>query len=123
MRGTLSDVNHFVADVSGFIEILIPPPRYVTLGMVDGTRLAPLATYTPSASSTPTATPTPACSGDCDRDGRTTIAEVIAGVHCALSMVHALEPPCPCLDRDGNGTVTANEIVGPLHSVLHGCPQ
>jgi hypothetical protein len=68
----------------------------------------------------PTATPTPiACAGDCNRDGRVQVNELITAVAIALDR----EPMdgCPALDRNGDGRVTVAELVGAVDRALGGC--
>ncbi|MEO8602790.1 MAG: hypothetical protein ABI629_09455, partial [bacterium] len=76
---------------------------------------------TPSATPTATATPAPqACVGDCDGDGRVSIAELLSAVRIPLG-----DPPdtCPAADADGDGTVGINELIAAVNNALNGCPS
>lgn len=70
--------------------------------------------------SSPGPPPETACAGDCDGDGRVTIAELITGVNIALGL--AGEGDCPSLDADGDGVVGVDELVGAVRNALDGCP-
>lgn len=68
------------------------------------------------------ATPAAAqCPGDCDGDGRVSIAELLRGVNIALE----LQPlsNCPPFDRNGDGRVAINELVAAVNAALAGCPN
>jgi hypothetical protein len=57
------------------------------------------------------------CSGDCDNNGRVTVAELIRGVRCALSPIP--ESDCaPCF----SAPVSINAIIGAVGMSLRGCP-
>jgi hypothetical protein len=60
-----------------------------------------------------------ACPGDCDGDGRITVAELTRGVRIAL----ALQPTSDCtsIDRDGNGAVSVAELIGAVRAALGTC--
>lgn len=91
------------------------------------------ATRTPTRK--PTATPTPCeasgppCQGDCNRDGKVAINELIAGVNMALYGASCVI----CFDtcarvEDGvcvsppNARVDINELIGAVNRALNGCP-
>jgi hypothetical protein len=59
------------------------------------------------------------CVGDCDRNGRVAINELILGVNIALGS----QPlsACPAFDCTGNGAVPINCIVQGVNSSLEGC--
>ena len=59
------------------------------------------------------------CPGDCDGDGRITVAELTRGVRIAL----ALQPTSDCMsiDRDGNGAVSVAELIGAVRAALGTC--
>ncbi len=61
-----------------------------------------------------------ACPGDCDGDGRVTIAELIRGVNIALG--NAPISNCPAFDLNDNGMVAINELVAAVNATLNGCP-
>jgi hypothetical protein len=67
---------------------------------------------------TPTATPLP-CAGDCDGNGRVSIAELIAGVSIALRT--ASVDICRACDTSGDGTVSIGEIIAAVNKALNGC--
>lgn len=63
---------------------------------------------------------TPCAAGDCDRDGRVTVDELVTAVHIALGQI---DPgTCTNVDVDQDGTVTVDELVAAVHSALAGCP-
>lgn len=62
----------------------------------------------------------PACPGDCNRDGRTTVNEIVGLVNLALGSGD--ETACPAGDLDGNGEIAVTEIVAAVNAALHGCP-
>ena len=61
-----------------------------------------------------------ACPGDCDGDGRVTIAELIRGVNIALG--NAPLSNCPAFDLNANGAVAVNELIAAVNASLTGCP-
>jgi ELWxxDGT repeat protein len=84
---------------------------------------SPTGSLLPTPSETPTAgaTRTPArCPGDCLGDGVVAISDLITGVNIALE--RAALDGCANLDRDGNGRVSIDELIGALNSSLGGCP-
>lgn len=60
-----------------------------------------------------------ACPGDCDGDGRISVAELTRGVRIALE----LDPVTGCVsfDGDGDGTVSVAELVGAVRAALGSC--
>lgn len=58
------------------------------------------------------------CVGDCNRDGRVTVDELVRGVNLALGAPTA---ECPTFDRNADGLVTIDELVGAVNSALNGC--
>jgi len=75
----------------------------------------PPPTATPAA--TATAEPPPSCPGDCNGDGRVSIAELVRGVGGALG-----GEGCTAFDRNGDGTIGINELVTAVNAALDGCP-
>lgn len=81
--------------------------------------------YTSTVSNLPQVVPTPCpaspCPGDCGGDGEPTDAEVAEGVAAALagSGVGA----CISMDRNGDGVLTADEIVAAVSVNQAGCPE
>ncbi len=73
---------------------------------------------TPTATPMATSTPAP-CAGDCDRDGRVNIHELVRGV--AILLGHAAMESCPALDTEGGGFLTVNELVRAVDRALQGC--
>lgn len=90
----------------------------------------PSPTYSRSVTVTPTSSPTPTrsepmptvvpCAGDCNRDGRVTIEELILAVAMALGR---READCDAVDRNQNGIVSVDEIVAAVTKVLSGCSE
>jgi hypothetical protein len=80
------------------------------------------ATNTASASrtSTPEATATvPPCAGDCNRDRTVGLNELITGVDIALGSAPLAR--CPNVDRNEDGAVTIDELVGAVDQSIDGC--
>ncbi len=66
-------------------------------------------------------TPTPAvCAGDCDRDGRVTIADVVTMV--AIALDEAPVSQCPAGDTDRSGSIGIAEVIVAVAHALTGCP-
>jgi hypothetical protein len=63
------------------------------------------------------------CAGDCDGDRQVNVGELIDGVICVLQGVTCVGCCEECLDVDGNGTVSINEIIIALNNALNGCPE
>lgn len=61
-----------------------------------------------------------ACVGDCDGDGRVTVAELVRAVGIALGT--ASLDRCALADANGNGAVAINELVLAVNAALGGCP-
>jgi len=59
------------------------------------------------------------CPGDCNGDGRVTIAELIRGVNQSLFPVLPLI--CPAFDVNGNEVVAINEVIAAVNASLQGC--
>src|SRR5262245_18702983 len=59
------------------------------------------------------------CVGDCDRNGRPTIDELVRGANILLSRA-ALEL-CASLDTNGDLKVAVNELVRGVADILYGC--
>jgi len=59
------------------------------------------------------------CAGDCDGDGRVSVAELIVGVNVALGLGDLGR--CSPVDRDGNGTVSIGELITAVNRALDGC--
>lgn len=79
-------------------------------------------TPTPTRSNTPTPRPTRPlgpCIGDCDRDGRIAISELVRGVAFALSGTSPSE--CSSIDANSDSTVNVNELVSAVNAALNGC--
>jgi subtilisin family serine protease len=80
------------------------------------------ATATPTASSTHTAaatrTPVP-CTGDCDRNGGVSVAELVRGVRINLGS----DPLawCPPIDHDADGAASVAELTQAVNANLLGC--
>ncbi len=61
----------------------------------------------------------PPCAGDCDSDGRVSVAELVTGTSIALTVMPIEE--CASFDTDGRGTVSVDELVQGLSAALRGC--
>lgn len=59
------------------------------------------------------------CPGDCSHNGSVSVDELLIGIRVALGE----RPPADCLafDRDGNGRVDVDELVGAVGAALDGC--
>jgi hypothetical protein len=79
----------------------------------------PTGTPTPTAppTSTPTATPTPPRVGDCDRDGKVAINELVVMVNIALEAQLLRE--CPAGDANGSGAIEVTEIIKGVNEKLN----
>ncbi|HVN85223.1 MAG TPA: choice-of-anchor Q domain-containing protein [Candidatus Binatia bacterium] len=75
----------------------------------------------------PTPTPTPTatiqanqpCFGDCNRDGKVSVDELVAGVAFALG--HPSSVGCDAIDSNSDGRVTVDELVLAVNVALNGC--
>jgi hypothetical protein len=56
--------------------------------------------------------------GDCDGDGRGSVAELVRAVKIALGAAPAAA--CPRSDADGDGRTTVDELVGAVAGAMHG---
>jgi DNA-binding beta-propeller fold protein YncE len=66
-----------------------------------------------------TASALPPCPGDCDGDGRVTVAELTRGVRIALELSPV--DACMSIDRDGDGAVSVAELIGAVRAALGPC--
>ena len=57
--------------------------------------------------------------GDCDRDGATTIDELIRGVAIALDV--APVDSCVAMDSDGDGAIGVDELMRGVGGLMDGC--
>ncbi len=64
--------------------------------------------------------PASACTGDCNRDDRVAIDELITGVNIALEVTSS--EVCSPLDEDADMRVVVNELVAAVDNGLSGCP-
>lgn len=60
------------------------------------------------------------CLGDCDGDGRVTVAELVTGVSIALGT--SAVSRCAAVDADRDGGVSIAELVRAVGSAIAGCP-
>lgn len=107
---------HVLVDrVSGF-------GRYqLTVTLFDGPpRSTPTATPTRRNAATRRPTrPLGPCIGDCDRDGRIAISELIRGVNVALRGTSPAD--CLMLDTNADSAASVNELVAAVNAALNGC--
>jgi hypothetical protein len=101
---------------NGTIIVLAPSPTPTDIAPSP----SPTSAWTAPPQS-PTISPTPfvECAGDCDRDGLVTVAELIEGVRMSLGMLSVEH--CAALDRDGNASVTVDELVVAVRAALSSC--
>jgi cysteine-rich repeat protein len=59
------------------------------------------------------------CAGDCDADGRVSVAEVVRGVNIGLDLLPL--DACPAADANGSGVVTVEEVVAAVNAGLGDC--
>jgi hypothetical protein len=59
------------------------------------------------------------CTGDCDRDGRVTVAELLTGVD--LFLREAGSESCSLIDRDEDGVIGLDELIAAVGDALNGC--
>lgn len=92
------------------IQVMYDKPPFVTPGNDIYYQCADLLLRRP---------PPAPCAGDCDGDGRVTVAELTVAVRIAL----ALAPPstCAAADGDGDGDVGVDEVVRAVAAALDGC--
>lgn len=64
---------------------------------------------------------TTACIGDCDGDGRVTVAELVRGVRIAIGA--AANAECPAIDSSEDGSVTVVELIQAVNRLLNGCQR
>ncbi len=83
---------------------------------VDPPTPTPRPTSTRTPTRTRTHTPTPAVPGDCDRDAKTSIAELVLGVSILLGR----EPyeRCTAMDFDGNGLIQVTDLIQAIRTAL-----
>lgn len=60
------------------------------------------------------------CRGDCNRDRSTTVNELLTGVAIALGRTDVAM--CKSLDTSADATVTVDELIAAVRSLLSGCP-
>lgn len=61
----------------------------------------------------------PGCAGDCDEDGRVSVAELIRAV--AIAVGDRSPRDCPAADTNGDGSVTVDELVRAVGLALTSC--
>jgi hypothetical protein len=59
------------------------------------------------------------CPGDCNGDGRVTIAELLTAVNVALGTTAVAA--CLHADRDHDSSVSVDELISAVNTALHGC--
>src|SRR6185436_1835654 len=59
------------------------------------------------------------CTGDCDRNGRVAVNELIAGVNVALGRL-SMES-CEAIDRDGDGHADIDDLVHAVGDAVNDC--
>jgi hypothetical protein len=59
------------------------------------------------------------CVGDCDRDGATTVADLVLAVNIALQTT--VPSQCPAADSNGDGRISIDELVAGVFVLLNGC--
>jgi len=65
-----------------------------------------------------TTTPSYGCPGDCDRDCRVDVAEIIVGIRVALG--EAAVAACRNFDLDDSGSVAVDELLTGVQAALTG---
>jgi outer membrane protein assembly factor BamB len=85
--------------------------------IVDGTAYVPYGTF--DVDGGVIAYALPACLGDCNRDGRVGINELVTGVTIALDAAPINR--CFALDRNADRSVAIDELIGGTRSALEGC--
>lgn len=62
-----------------------------------------------------------ACLGDCDGDQRVVVTEIVTAI--AITLGTRLLSACRATDRDGDGAIGIDELLGAVSSALRGCPE
>lgn len=116
---------HFAADFEQHCEFAAPA-LYGSVRIDSAVPTASPPRGSPTRTGTPTAgpaTPTPRvrapCIGDCDGDGRVTIAEIILAIRAALGQASVDE--CAAVDADLDGAVSINDLIRAIDGVLINC--
>lgn len=73
-----------------------------------------------SPSPTAVATPASVCTGDCNRDGRVDVNELVLGTNIALTLAPA--SACAEIDCRATGTATIDCLTRAVRAALEGCP-
>jgi hypothetical protein len=111
----------------------VPPMQTVspspTRSRTGGVTATPKATPTPTTSTgvsptptfTPTRTPPVPCTGDCNRDGRVTVTDILKMVNIALGDA----PFSDCTEGDANDDerITVTDIITAVTNALGACGQ
>lgn len=112
------------ADVEGEVICGIGSPtpcalREGAISVVPAPTPTATPTRTPTLTPRPTATPLP-CAGDCNRDRRVSIGELMLGI----SIGHGLQPldECPSFDASSDDRVDVAEIVAAVVNAIEACP-
>lgn len=124
LYGTMADLNHYFTQMGGYVRWPPAGPcQWLLGGGYSLVRVNPLPTPSPSPSPTPTRPPL-TCVGDCNRDGRVTIHELMQLVKCHSPILTIAVERCgvDCADVNGSNTVEVNEIVTAVNNALRGCP-
>jgi len=131
-----SSAASFVANEPGTFEFLIVAYSGRGIASTDSVRITvaalPLVIPSPSVtvSATPTAaatwtphlTPTPStfCAAGSRSNAVVTVADLIEAVNIALGLVPF--DACPALDFDGDGMITAGDLLTAMNAALNGLP-
>ena len=74
---------------------------------------------TGSPTATAVASPVPVCTGDCNRDGRVDVSELVLGTNIALTLAPA--SACEEIDCRATGTAPIDCLTRAVRAALEGC--
>lgn len=126
VEGTLIAPDILRVEGSGYMRWFTGVCELRVFSSMDLERVGSAGTPTATPSPRPTATPRPpACIGDCNRDRKVTIHELMLLVQCYGPRPTIDRIPCgvECADANASNAIEVNELVMAVNNALAGCPQ